>query len=577
MTDIEIRNENGQLVGYDRDTGDKVPISFESLNAEKALISGRTHESPVYVPSSTAGLNDGLVTHYRFDNVSSGTVKDLAGDSDLSVNGDSATTRGIVSDAYQFHDSNDYLITNSHPALSGGDGFTISAFCRVYSPTASPGNFTTFLQKRPRNQGDNQAEFQLLISHSNSFGVSSAPFNDRIQFAWGDGSSSNAVAAPQTTGRGPMYHIAVRFEQDVNPALSNPHRVTIMVNGRVWHTEYVSTIPKAQDGQMLAIGTKFAGNGTVDDAGKGSVGEVRLYDKPKSLTAMREMGRYAFPASETFVAQYLGPHTESGTTIDIDTSNPKFTDPVPRWDSSESDPLRILLYNGTGEKTEFWTASSLDDTDWTRVNGDVTSGFTPDGTLTLQDWIEIDGTYYVYGTDSFQTRVFSGPDFGNLTHQASIVDEPDGGVYYEESTGEIHLYTEDPDEAVGVGSDKLSHYVSTSPTSGFSKVGTALDITDRSWHTGDPDIKMIDGVYWMHTDNTSAHPHYGTALARSEDLYSWEIVREDVKEAKGGDLSLFFNDDERQWYAAAEYIEENLDSAPYGGVGFYKVDKQMLG
>ncbi|RDZ61377.1 hypothetical protein C5B90_19075 [Haloferax sp. Atlit-12N] len=35
MTDIEIRNENGQLVGYDRDTGDKVPISFESVSADE--------------------------------------------------------------------------------------------------------------------------------------------------------------------------------------------------------------------------------------------------------------------------------------------------------------------------------------------------------------------------------------------------------------------------------------------------------------------------------------------------------------------------------------------------------------
>lgn len=34
MTDIEIRNENGQLVGYDKETGEEVPISFKETETD---------------------------------------------------------------------------------------------------------------------------------------------------------------------------------------------------------------------------------------------------------------------------------------------------------------------------------------------------------------------------------------------------------------------------------------------------------------------------------------------------------------------------------------------------------------
>ena len=37
MTDIELRNENGKIVGYNTETGEKVPVKFQELGAERII------------------------------------------------------------------------------------------------------------------------------------------------------------------------------------------------------------------------------------------------------------------------------------------------------------------------------------------------------------------------------------------------------------------------------------------------------------------------------------------------------------------------------------------------------------
>ncbi|AFK19664.1 acetoacetate decarboxylase [Haloferax mediterranei ATCC 33500] len=56
MTDIELKNEGGQIVAYDKDTGNKVAVPVEELTTESAYVGGVT----MYVRSTGDDANDGL-------------------------------------------------------------------------------------------------------------------------------------------------------------------------------------------------------------------------------------------------------------------------------------------------------------------------------------------------------------------------------------------------------------------------------------------------------------------------------------------------------------------------------------
>lgn len=61
MTDIELRNENGKIVGYDSD-GNKVPVSFEDAEADSfsADVATVNQKATIYVRSDGDDSNDGL-------------------------------------------------------------------------------------------------------------------------------------------------------------------------------------------------------------------------------------------------------------------------------------------------------------------------------------------------------------------------------------------------------------------------------------------------------------------------------------------------------------------------------------
>lgn len=86
MTDIELRNENGKIVGYDNE-GDKIPVSFDSVDTDEATIGSTPRSRPAVTNSDTSvsvptdyetvqdALNDiPILVRHRYDiNLENGT------------------------------------------------------------------------------------------------------------------------------------------------------------------------------------------------------------------------------------------------------------------------------------------------------------------------------------------------------------------------------------------------------------------------------------------------------------------------------------------------------------------------
>jgi len=188
------------------------------------------------------------------------------------------------------------------------------------------------------------------------------------------------------------------------------------------------------------------------------------------------------------------------------------------------------------DETQLW--KTPDFSNWTKVSNSIAGDADQ-----FEDHIVLpNGTFVLYQspTQNGGTSVWTGQELTNLTKQGTPIPEPDGGVFYDETTGTIHIYTEDQDNTTGAGSDKLSHW--TTPDDDLldaTKQRDALDLTGKSWHTGDPDIIEVSGVYYMFTDNTTNHPNYRIAVLRSTNLYDWTLIQNSINpQRSGGDMTV---------------------------------------
>ncbi len=233
----------------------------------------------------------------------------------------------------------------------------------------------------------------------------------------------------------------------------------------------------------------------------------------------------------------------------------------------DDDQYRVLFKNDPFgvDETQLW--KTADFSSWTQVSASIAGDADQ-----FEDHIVLpDGTFVLYQspTPDGGTSVWTGTELTDLTKQGTPIPEPDGGVFYDRDTGTIHIYTEDQDHTTGPGADKLSHW--TTPDDDLldaTKRRDAVDVREKPWHTGDPDIIEIEGTYYMFTDNTTNHPNYRIATLRSDNLYDWSIIQENsTPQRSGGDLTVTRHDG--AFVGFTEYDNYADDGTP--GVGRWEV------
>lgn len=202
--------------------------------------------------------------------------------------------------------------------------------------------------------------------------------------------------------------------------------------------------------------------------------------------------------------------------------------------------------------------------DWEKVAEDVI----PAGGGTNFNWGRIgpDGRYYLYRTveDSI-TELWTGESLTDLENQGTVLEESDTGGYYDPETGTWHIYYEAfPAEGSPCGRG-IGHAVSDDGVH-WSKEGIVLDIRDRKWKTGDPDVVRIGNTYHMFIDYTTPdHPAYKIAVATSDNLSSFQLRQEEpITTWLGGDACVRYVPEQERFVMYQEYYGEDTSGVGWG-------------
>jgi hypothetical protein len=502
-------------IDSDNDGVVEADVDNQSVDTEEAFIDN--HRVEVVNDTVLSGLREGMVGYWPLNNLSDG-LNDQINDNDISIVGSPsvANNGGAFGDGIRFGDGN-YGVIEHSGALSVEDGdFTILAFMRVPDIDDS---VSMAVQKRGATEPDSSASYSLGADGGWQ------GTNGSLVAAFGDG----GFKAPQSEyhiGEGPLYCVGLTYD-------SSDNRFSFVVNGRSWGTEAFSSAP-TQGNQDVRLGVKLNQSGNIQYAGDVILGPLAIYDRKLPLSELKTWSRLPYPNSKRYECEPVG-----------ELFSRNVSGGHARYDGSKTDPYRLIGRDNsqTGQPVHVWANDEwvADSGQWTQVASDVL----PSGVAGEPSDVLYDGsTYYMYVNTGGGTRVVSSSsDWTSWTDENGILTDIDVGVWYDPDDGTTYLVGEDGDYAVGFGSNKLSLWTASDPTGPFSEQRTLFDMTDLPWHSGDVTIKRIDGQFWIFIDNTNIHPEYGTALLRSHNLYDTELVAEDIKRGRGGDLHVFESPD----------------------------------
>jgi hypothetical protein len=490
-----------------------------AVNTEQAAIAGRQLAVHPTQQRASVGLNKGLQAYWEFEDPSGGVITDQSGNgNDISLSGSPSTVSGIINNGLAFDGTDDEGTVPASASLDITDGdFTVSGW--MFQNNSQ--SWQPMLVKAPDSGIAGSAGFAIYNVQDNLSYIGADKQNS-FAFLYGDGSGTKSVNSERVAGFGPWYHVVGTYQKtDSDGSIVN--RAEIWVNGVRFATEFFSSSPVTGE-EQIQIGKR---GGTLLDGG---LDQIRIYDRKLSREEIIELYYRGVGAHERFDCHLRGETLDQAAT---------YANAIWRYDSSKTDPYRLLTKNQDNDDIDLFISSDLET--WTKAVTDVYSGWTGgnENNLTPADYVKDgSGTFWTYLSENGDTHVFSGADFGTQSYDSvALSNDTDVGAYRADD-GTVYLYPEEDQEGVSAG--KIGVYTASSPNGSFSRVGTALDFAeaDVHWKGGDAEVFEWKGVYWMFNDMTTGNQQYGTAVARSDDLISWELVSEDIKRNTGGDLKV---------------------------------------
>jgi hypothetical protein len=175
---------------------------------------------------------------------------------------------------------------------------------------------------------------------------------------------------------------------------------------------------------------------------------------------------------------------------------------------------------------------------------------------------KVDGRYYLFRTlRENKTELWTGDSLTNLNNRGVVLPEADTGGFYDAETGTWHIYYQQDadstdDDKFGPNTDLLVHATSQDAVN-WTRRGVALNVSDRPWKAGDPDVVRVDDRYYMFVDQTESHPNYHIYLAVSENLSRFESVGR-VTETCGGDAKVRYAPTRGEFVMLTEFGGEDI-------------------
>lgn len=224
---------------------------------------------------------------------------------------------------------------------------------------------------------------------------------------------------------------------------------------------------------------------------------------------------------------------------------------------------------------------STDLRNWTKIADDVQDQFgnqiSTQGGTNFNWGRKVNGTYYLYQSrQDTSMYLYTGTDLANLTNHGQVLDESDGGGFYDDfgdndpNTGLWHMYYE-AGTVTGPSGDALGHATSVDGFTWVKQPNLALDLGPTGWKTGDPDLIKVNDTYHMFIDNTVQHPNYRIAWATSTDLYNWTLQEHAITSFPGGDATVRYLPDTDEFFMYQEYrgtTGPNENEAGRKGIGY---------
>lgn len=226
-------------------------------------------------------------------------------------------------------------------------------------------------------------------------------------------------------------------------------------------------------------------------------------------------------------------------------------DPVLFVEPDREYPYRLLVDDGDGRMDLY---ESRDFDEFRLVAADVEGA---EFASNFNWGRRVDGVYYLFRTvGEERTELWTGRSLTDLRNRGVVLNESDTGGFYDPTTGTWHLYYEEKFGATGENGDALGHAVSTDALH-WDRQGTALDVREEDWQTGDPDVVQVDDRYYLFVDETTEHPRYHVQVAVSENLSSFTPLGR-VTTACGGDPVVRYLPDHGEFVMLTEYSGEEI-------------------
>lgn len=235
-------------------------------------------------------------------------------------------------------------------------------------------------------------------------------------------------------------------------------------------------------------------------------------------------------------------------------------DPVIFVEPEREYPYHMYVHSKSGGQDLY---RSKDAADWKKVAEDVI----PSGGGTNFNWGRVgpDGRYYLYRTvDDEYTELWVGDRLTEIENKGKVMGESDTGGYYDPETKTWHIYYEAlPAENSPCG-HAIGHAVSKDGVH-WDKKELALDISDKAWKTGDPDIVRIGDTYHMFVDRTVPdHPEYKIAWATSKNLDKFTLREEPITDWLGGDACVRYVPEQQRFVMYQEFFGEDHRGVGWG-------------
>ncbi|RDZ53935.1 hypothetical protein C5B91_20220 [Haloferax sp. Atlit-10N] len=241
------------------------------------------------------------------------------------------------------------------------------------------------------------------------------------------------------------------------------------------------------------------------------------------------------------------------------------TDPTFEYDPTRDKPYLLSVNDNNNNTSPLYESSEPNFADRSLVASDITPELSDDVGSNIQNYVKRDGTYYVFTSENdTDAGLYTGDSLANLTrYGVTLPGGSDCGAW--EQDGTWYLFVEGEPYESQPSSDYLRVNTASDPTGPWNDQGVCLDVSGEPWHTGDPNLQIVNGELQMFIDNSEQHPNYRIARCTpdSSDLLSWSVEDEQVTFQGGGDFD--FQDVDGQIKGFVEFAGNDAQ-----GIGYFE-------